>query len=218
MARTRLLHPGFFRDEDLVSLPPFARILFEGLWTIADRAGRLEDRPRQIKLDVLPWDDVDVNDLLDQLDQKGLIRRYEVDGGRFIQVTQFAKYQSPHVREKASVIPAAPDKPVPSTVPARNEAQLRSPVSDPVRVSVSDPVRDPVSGSSEKEQRRAAPPSSPNVKVITKIAHEVIDLEGWDSENLSEGVKALCAQRRIPYNGKSVGQAIDSAREQRRRH
>src|SRR5262245_4448792 len=61
MARARLLKPGFFTNEDLVELPPAARLLFAGLWTLADREGRLEDRPKRIKLAVLPYDDVDVD-------------------------------------------------------------------------------------------------------------------------------------------------------------
>ena len=47
MARARLLKPGFFTNEDLCELPAFGRLLFAGLWTIADREGRLEDRAIQ---------------------------------------------------------------------------------------------------------------------------------------------------------------------------
>ena len=43
--RTRLLKPGFFMNEELARLPVRARLLFAGLWCLADREGRLEDRP-----------------------------------------------------------------------------------------------------------------------------------------------------------------------------
>ena len=47
--RARNIKPGFFRDEQLMQVPPLGRILFAGLWCLADREGRLPDRPAQIK-------------------------------------------------------------------------------------------------------------------------------------------------------------------------
>lgn len=109
MARARLLKPGFFRNEHLAELPPLTRLLFAGLWTIADRAGRLEDRPKRIKADLLPWDDaVDCHVLLAQLDAAGFITRYAVDGVMFIQIDKFAHHQHPHQREPESLIPEIP--------------------------------------------------------------------------------------------------------------
>lgn len=103
--RARNLKPGFFVNEDLVELPALARLLFAGLWCMADREGRTEDRPKRIKLEVLPADDCDVDTLLDALAGKGLIIRYEIDGGRYIGIPNFSKHQSPHIREAASTIP-----------------------------------------------------------------------------------------------------------------
>lgn len=106
MARARNIKPGFFRNADLAELPISARLLFIGLWTLADRAGRLADKPKQIKMEVYPADEVDVCELLDGLAELGLIQRYAVDGERFIQVTNFSKHQNPHCKEPASSIPA----------------------------------------------------------------------------------------------------------------
>lgn len=106
MARARNIKPGFFRDAALVELPIEARLLFPGLWTLADRAGRLEDKPKQIKMEIYPADSFDVDDLLRQLSDAGLIVRYEVDGKLFIQVKNFEKHQNPHRDEKPSTIPA----------------------------------------------------------------------------------------------------------------
>ena len=56
MARARNLKPSFFTNDKLAELHPLGRLLFAGLWTIADREGRLEDRPKRIKTDVsLPY-------------------------------------------------------------------------------------------------------------------------------------------------------------------
>ena len=106
MARARLLKPGFFSNDRLAEASLAARLLFAGLWTVADREGRLEDRPKRIKAGVLPYDDVDVDLLLDELALGGFVVRYEVAGQRLIQVVTFAKHQSPHPKEPASQLPA----------------------------------------------------------------------------------------------------------------
>lgn len=106
MARARNIKPGFFRDADLVELPFEARLLFIGLWTVADREGRLEDKPKQIKLDIFPADNVDCDALLGMLAGIGVIERYAVGGKRYIQVTSFSKHQHPHKTECESTIPA----------------------------------------------------------------------------------------------------------------
>lgn len=105
MARARNIKPGFFRNADLVELPFEARLLFIGLWTIADRAGRLEDRPKQIKMELFPADNMDCNELLSQLAAVNMISRYEYDGKRYLQVVNFCKHQNPHRDEKESTIP-----------------------------------------------------------------------------------------------------------------
>jgi hypothetical protein len=109
MARARNIKPGFFINDELAELEPLARILFAGLWCIADREGRLEDRPKKIKAEVLPYDDCDVDKFLNDLQEHGFIIRYEVDGNRYIQVVNFNKHQNPHVKEAASIIPPPPN-------------------------------------------------------------------------------------------------------------
>lgn len=103
--RARNIKPGFFKNEDLVEIDPMGRLLFIGLWMMADREGRLEDRPRRIKMEVFPGDNCDVDALLDDLQHWGFIVRYEVDGDKFIQVVNFLKHQNPNPKEVASVIP-----------------------------------------------------------------------------------------------------------------
>jgi hypothetical protein len=108
MPRARLLKPGFFTNEALGELSPLHRICYEGLWTIADREGRLEDRPKRIKLQVLPFDDVDIDQILTDLAQHNFIRRYVANGDYYIAIPTFLKHQNPHVNESKSAIPAPP--------------------------------------------------------------------------------------------------------------
>lgn len=106
MARARNIKPGFFTNEELVDLPFSTRLLFIGLWTIADREGRLEDKPKRIKMNLFPADDIDVDQALCDLQTSGFLKRYEVGGARYIQVLAFRKHQNPHRDEKPSSIPA----------------------------------------------------------------------------------------------------------------
>jgi hypothetical protein len=105
MARARNIKPGFFTNEDLVELDFATRLLFAGLWTVADREGRLQDRPKKIKIDVFPADNLDIDAMLQQLHNAKFIQRYEVDGEKFIQISSWDKHQNPHHTEKASEIP-----------------------------------------------------------------------------------------------------------------
>ena len=104
--RARNIKPGFYKNEDLASCSLPARLLFPGLWMMADREGRLEDRPKRIKAEVFPYDDFDVDALLCELAEAGMIVRYQVDEGEYIWIPNFLKHQNPHKREKDSDIPA----------------------------------------------------------------------------------------------------------------
>jgi len=106
MARIRTIKPEFFTSEDIAGLSIPARLLFVGLWTEADREGRLEDRPRQIKGRLFPHDAIDIDALLDELVRVGVVVRYVVDGRRLLSIPGFIKHQRPHVREAPSTLPA----------------------------------------------------------------------------------------------------------------
>ncbi|HPL75674.1 MAG TPA: hypothetical protein PKW18_14030 [Candidatus Sumerlaeota bacterium] len=109
MARIRTIKPEFFLHEKLAELQPLTRLLFIGLWTLADRNGRLEDRPKRIKAELLPYDDAaDVNEMLLQLHNDDFITRYEVDGKQYIQIDNFSKHQHCNLKEPDGTIPAPP--------------------------------------------------------------------------------------------------------------
>lgn len=106
MPRARLIKPGFFTNEDVVLLPPETQLLFIGLWTLADKEGRLEDRPLRIKMQIFPAANYDVNGMLTQLHDAKLIIRYVVEGSSYIVIPKFTDHQHPHPNEAPSVIPA----------------------------------------------------------------------------------------------------------------
>lgn len=107
--RARNIKPGFFTNEILGTADPMVCLLFAGLWCLADKDGRLEDRPLRIKAELFPYrDNLDLNGYLTVLERSGFISRYEVGGQRYIQVENFARHQSPHHTEKPRGYPANP--------------------------------------------------------------------------------------------------------------
>ena len=134
MARSRNIKPGFFQNEILAELSPLARLAFIGLWTLADREGRLEDRPRRIGVQLFPYDPVDIDAILDELagarDPDGspaFIMRYEAQGGRYITIRNFVEHQTPHHREKGSTLPPPPLKTwEPGTSPGQAQGQTET--------------------------------------------------------------------------------------------
>lgn len=108
MARARNIKPSFFSNEKLVELDFGTRLLFIGLWTLADREGRLEDRPKRIKMEIFPADDINIDRALQALHVAGLALRYEADGQRYIWIPKFKRHQSPHYSEKPSLIKPHP--------------------------------------------------------------------------------------------------------------
>jgi len=115
MARSRNIKPGFFTNDVLGELPALTRLLFAGIWTICDREGRLEDRPKKIRAEVLPYDACDADAMLQELHDAGFIRRYSAAGKQVIQVLAWAEHQNPHMKEAASTLPA-PEEHQTSTV------------------------------------------------------------------------------------------------------
>jgi len=100
-----MIKPGFFANDELAELPMATRMLFAGLWTIADREGRLEDRPKRIKGELFRYDDLDIDSMLNALQDKGFVVRYEADGQQCIEIVNFLKHQRPHNNEVPSVLP-----------------------------------------------------------------------------------------------------------------
>lgn len=100
MARARNIKPAFFQNEDVADLSPIERLAFIGLWTIADFRGCLEYRPKRLKVQLFPYDDCSIEDIVANLNKSGLIRIYSVQGQRYIKVVNFEKHQNPHKNER----------------------------------------------------------------------------------------------------------------------
>lgn len=105
--RARNIKPGFYKNEELAKCSPWARLLFPGLWMMADKEGLVEDRPLQIRIEVFPCDQVNVDELLSELNNK-LIVRYKCRGKDYVWIKGFTRHQTPHKNEKESSLPRPP--------------------------------------------------------------------------------------------------------------
>lgn len=126
--RARNIKPSFFKNEDIGSLPFEARLLFIGLWCMADRKGRLENRPLRMKAELFPYDACTMQTLCNLLAVKGLILIYPEDTKQYIQIINFEKHQYPHIKEQESTI-QAPGKHQIKTMVARLNPDVLNPES-----------------------------------------------------------------------------------------
>jgi hypothetical protein len=122
-ARIRTIKPDFFRHEKLfdaeqeTGLP--LRVAFAGLWTAADREGRFKWRPRELKLDCLPFDVVDFSRVLDALTTRGFIVKYELQGEEFGCIPSWHEHQVINNREADSTLPDPQNCVIKSTTSTR---------------------------------------------------------------------------------------------------
>lgn len=104
--RSRNIKPGFFTNELLGTYDPIISLMFAGLWCLADKEGILEDRPLRIKAELFPYrEGLDINGYLTVMERDGFLKRYEVNGKRYIMIENFNKHQTPHHTEKPKGYP-----------------------------------------------------------------------------------------------------------------
>ena len=118
MARIRTVKPELFRHEELFELERETglpiRLAWVGLFTVADKEGRFEWKPSVLKLDILPFDEIDFSRVLHALATRGLIVRYACPtrGGRkeYGAIPTWLSHQVVNHREKPSAIPSPSDE------------------------------------------------------------------------------------------------------------
>ena len=110
MARARNIKPTFFQNEELAELTALERLAFIGMWTIADFKGCIELRPKRLKIQLLPYDNCNFEEIVTNLDKSGFISIYSVQGQRYLKIINFEKHQTPHKNERdaGSEIPDLP--------------------------------------------------------------------------------------------------------------
>lgn len=97
MPRIRTIKPEFYRHHDLYLAEKKSgfpiRVAFSGLWLCADKEGRFKWKPTELKLDILPYDEVDFNEVLDCLIENGFIVKYKVENKFYGLIPTFKEHQ-----------------------------------------------------------------------------------------------------------------------------
>lgn len=114
MARIRSVKPEFWADEDLAAQTSRdARLLYIGLWNLADEHGRLRGDPRFLKGQVFAYDDdlspADVERLVDELVAAGKVQRYRSGSSTYLFLPNLAKHQRLEAAKVESRLPGPPD-------------------------------------------------------------------------------------------------------------
>lgn len=112
MARIRSIKPEFPQSETIGKLSRDARLLFIQLWTIVDDSGRARAASRMLASLLYPYDDDApklIGKWLNELEAKGCIRQYEVEGNKYLDISNWLKHQKI-------------DRPSPSRLPEYREA------------------------------------------------------------------------------------------------
>ena len=187
MARIRTFKPEFWTDSKVVTLSPFARLLFLGSWNFAlCDDGHLPDDAMALKLQVLPADNVDPFELLQELLDVGVVVQGTTSDGRsYLHIRRLRNHQKVDNRWSPRCFVCS-DKPA--------ETQPSSPKLPETRASLDETRRD-----SPK-----LPETRPGMERNGKERENVRDAA--DAAPPREDVQSLCdhLRRRVVANGSRV--------------
>lgn len=94
MPRIRTIKPEYWQDEKLSVLDPVTRLVFLGLISMADDAGRLVDNVKLLDGQLFPATDDTCRSALERLAEIGRIVRYRSDSGQqLLQIANWRRHQ-----------------------------------------------------------------------------------------------------------------------------
>ena len=124
--RIRTVKPEFFVHAEIADLERETglpiRLAFIGLWCAADRDGRFKWDARRLGVQILPYDAVDFEAIMEALASHGFIEKYEVDGRTYGWVPSFSRHQVINNREPDSSLPSSTGSVTPAT-PRKEETK-----------------------------------------------------------------------------------------------
>ena len=162
MARIRTIKPEFWTDEKMSILDPLTRLVFLGLISMADDAGRLVDSVRLIDGMLFPNTEDTSRDSLDTLARMSRILRYRSASGQaLIQILNWERHQKVDNPNKY-VLPgpetAAVIQPVAESADSTaSEHTSREPSENLARLSRNPIVTTPDLRSTTNDQRSTTP-------------------------------------------------------------
>jgi hypothetical protein len=114
VARIRSVKPEFWADEELaMQVSRDGRLLYIGLWNLADEHGRLRGDPRYLKGQLFAYDDdlmpADLDRLVEELVVAGKAVRYRSGPSAYLFLPNLAKHQRLEAAKVESRLPAPSD-------------------------------------------------------------------------------------------------------------
>ena len=94
--RRRMLNPDFFTDPDIVTLNPYGRLFYQGLWCVADDSGCFELNALLLKMKIFPGDNIPLEDIegyIDILINKKKLITYQANDKEYAWIKNFHKHQ-----------------------------------------------------------------------------------------------------------------------------
>lgn len=111
MAKIRTIKREFWHDEKIGSLPPEARLLYIGTWSIADDNGVLRGNPAYIRSQLFAYDEevtaADVRRWIELLTAERMLVPFTHRGERYLLVRRFRDHQKIDARYATELIPFA---------------------------------------------------------------------------------------------------------------
>ena len=128
MPRTRYIRPGFFENEELAEQAHQTRLFFIGLWTLADREGYVEYRPKRLKRNIFPYENCDIEGMVAELVAIEKLEVVDIEGTQLLKVSKWHEHQNIHHKETPSkwsdaenpINIGVPDNPVRAEVEPRS--------------------------------------------------------------------------------------------------
>lgn len=108
MPRIRTIKPEFWQDEKLAPLTPIARLVFLGLISMADDAGRVVDNVKSIDGFIFPLSNDTSRESLDTLARLSRVLRYRTKSGQ--QLIQVLNWHHQKVDKPSKYVLPAPTK------------------------------------------------------------------------------------------------------------
>ena len=132
MARNRTLSSDFWTREDVIDCSPMSRLLLLGLGNFADDHGVQPLRPRTIRLQVFPGDELDdqrLRVMIDELAAHRLVRLYEVEGVEYLAILDWEQHHrvGRRARRRWPRDPALPPEPAIEPAPVPQSAVVEAP-------------------------------------------------------------------------------------------
>lgn len=191
MARIRSIKPEFWTDEKLSLLDPLTRLVFLGLISMADDAGRLVDSVRLLDGQLFPNTEDTCKDSLEILARMSRIVRYRSSSGQaLIQILNWERHQKI-------------DNPNKYTLPGPDTAAVIQPV-----VVTEDAGMGGVA-SRDPSESRASESGNPSV-TIYDLRSAINDQRSTTRDRAGDWVQILCALWKTHRKGRVPRERIES--------